>query len=187
MIAKESYIRRRKDIPEADFHRLCLFIETREQCEGLETFIESEKASVSTVYRGCKYPSMDLEIGNRYQHFNPLSSWSLNEDVAKKFAYSGEPQEWLFDEVRERLGYTDCDIQEGSPEWENLYYSFEPVVFVLESQEGVIVEEYVKHEMFQDEEEVILKQGNWIMTDIVDKYDVQGSRFVEVTLCEEKG
>lgn len=186
MIAKESYLWRMKDMQKEDFINLCLYIETREQSDALAEFVERDKQTVAVAYRGCKYPAIDLEIGNSYRHFLPLSSWSTNEDVAKRFAYSGEPPEELFEDLRERLGFSAGDIEEGSPDWEKLYYNFESVVFVLESPDGLIVEDYVKHEMFQNEAEVILKQGNWIMTDIVDKFDVEGSRFVEVTLREEK-
>lgn len=183
LVETPRYIQVVSDLTPDEIYYLSGFMETRDEFTCLVDLVTNKKRPVSQIFRGTQYRKKDLVLGETYAHWNMLSSWSLSQDVAIGFALDCYIPDDLVDSVLEELGHSLDDMTHESPEWSEVYAEFEDVVFVLNDTEGFVVEEHLVHDIFNHEKEVILNSGSWIMTDIVEKFNVDGNRFIEVTLA----
>lgn len=137
---------------------------------------KSEKVK-QPLYRGIKYRKEDLTIGAIYQHWNPISCWSLSKKVAVGFATMNCFSEELIESTALKRGYPAITKEI----YNEIAEEFLHVVFKIEGASGFVVNNHHFFYNFSEEQEVILYEGIWKISEIKEVY-VENSLYYEVTL-----
>lgn len=122
---------------------------------------EEKNEIVPEVYRGTKFKKCDLKIGGIYEHWNALSSWSLDKNVSLGFSLEDfVPAELNNNETEEIIS----------------------VLLIAQKQKGLVVNQYIEYGCFVNEKEVIIHSGKWIINEIAEKVK-DGKSYFEVHLA----
>ncbi|PLS19223.1 hypothetical protein CVD28_02095 [Bacillus sp. M6-12] len=122
---------------------------------------EEKQEFVPEVYRGTKIKKSDLKIGGIYQHWNSLSSWSLDESVSLGFGLEDFiPAELINGEKEELIS----------------------VLLIAQKQKGLIVNQHIEYGCFTNEKEVIIHSGKWVINEMQKKVK-DGKSYFEVHLA----
>lgn len=160
------------------------FIHRRDESSTLIQLMATRCSNVPVLYRGTQYRKNELEIGNIYEHWNRLSSWSTKEDVAIQFATDSYVPEDLIEEVVEELGYDLSELNHESDAWEEAYAEFKNVLFVVTNAEGFSINDHYQHPTFEKENEVIIDLGRWMMISMSEEKTSSGTHYTRVVLTE---
>lgn len=155
------------------------FLCSRMESDALTSTIISCSEPIGILYRGLMYRRKNLEKGRVYEHWNDVSSWSLKDEMAQRFACNNYVPEGLLEEVyQEKYGafknwHEIKDIDE-------IIEEFVPIVLVDKSGKGFYVNGHYPGNRFNIEEEVIVHQGKWIIESIEERTYLKKYNYYEV-------
>lgn len=176
MTSTHFYTMKQAVSPEQEIS-LLKFLDSRETDTHLLDLVLANQTFTTCLYRGIQYPLRDLLSGKAYKHWDTLSSWSTDEDVARQFHQQNYVPEHLVENMLIRRGVDMESIREYGTEWNEALEEFVPVIFVLRNESGFSVNAFVDHVAYSEEKEFILYEGEWRIEDVVETYDVYGQRF----------
>lgn len=175
------------DITEEESRDLDEFLGSRMDTPILVNMIEQRSEYVGTLYRGINYRKRDLKVGQFYEHWYELSSWSRKKEVAIRFALDDYIPEGCIDDVLEEWGVNPQTLPKDSDIWNEVNEQYAKIVLVFQNGYGFYVNRHLSHDPFSKEEEVIVKDGAWKMTAIKEKKNEKGQVYyeVQVSVAEE--
>lgn len=160
------------------------FIHRRDESATLIQLMSKRYSNAPVLFRGTQYRKKELEVGNIYEHWNRLSSWSIQEDVAIQFATDSYVPEDLLEEVVEELGYDTSELNHESDVWDEVYAEFTNVLFVVTDAKGFSINDHYQHPTFEKENEVIVDLGRWMMLSMSEEKTSSGTEYTRVVLTE---
>jgi hypothetical protein len=160
------------------------FLESRNDSPTLINLVQERSQYVGRVYRGIKFRKKDLQVGQLYEHWNELSSWTVKEEVSFWFASEDYVPEGLLDDLVEEWGYDPRTLPHDSSVWSKAYEEYVGIVLVCDEGFGFYVNEHLVHYQFSKEEEVIVRGGKWQFTTIKEKKNGKGQVYYEVRLSK---
>lgn len=182
-MANPTFYTLKQELSSAETKGILDFIDSRSTAPLFLNMVQQHQEVASTLYRGIFYPLAQLEKGEVYRHFDELSSWSTEFDVARSFHQFDYVPEGFVEEMAEKMGYLPSEINEyGNGGWTEARNQFVPVVFVVENQTGFYINNFIDHVHYSKEKEVVLLSEDWTIQDAVETYDVQGNKFYVVNL-----
>lgn len=144
------------------------FLGSRMETSILKMTVQEKSRPVGIVYRGINFRKKELQVGQIYRHWNDLSSWSKNQEIAIGFALDDYTPEVLLEEIAIELGYKATQLSDDVI-YDEVCQEFVQVVFRYKDGYGFDVNKFVKFERFSKEEEVIHFNGEWKIIRIQEK------------------
>lgn len=171
------------DLTDREARDLDEFLECSHNCSDILIQLLKERSKhVGRLYRGIKFRKRDLKVGYHYKHWSELSSWTVKEEASLWFACEDYIPDGLIDDVLEEWGH-DYNVTDNSI-WQKAYDEFVAVVLVVDDGFGFVVNDHLLHNQFSKEEEVIVKDGEWEFTSIIEKKNDEGKIYYEVCLSK---
>lgn len=168
------------ELSEIEVEDLVEFLGSRAETTLLQKVVQEKRKPVGTVFRGINFRKKNLVIGHTYQHWNSLSSWSKSKDVAVGFALEEYVPEGLLEEVATELGY-DPRRLEDTCIYDAVSQEIVQVVFCVPDGYGFDVNQFIHHETFSKEQEVIHYDGQWRIKNVLESHK-DGKTYYEVEL-----
>jgi hypothetical protein len=122
------------------------YLGTQNQRKGLYDLIQNLGEVVPRLYRGTMYFLDDVKVGHIYRHWNLVSSWSTEEQVATQFALGEYVPEELIDQMVRNKRFSLKDSN----------HLFVPIVLYCENVKGFVVNHHYKNHLYANENEVIV-------------------------------
>lgn len=181
--ANETYFHLKQELTPRQTQSILDFVNFRNTTNDDFSKLVQEHQEVSPVlYRGIHYPLKNLQIGMTYQHFESLSSWSTDFDVARSFNQGNDLLETFIEEMAVEMGFDLTNLESFGDDWQKAVNAFVDVVFTVKNQCGFSVNKFIDHAIYSPEKEFVIYEGEWTIVDVAENYDVHGQRFYLVEL-----
>lgn len=180
---KPNFYELKQELSETQLKSMLNFLDYRSNDPCFLQMVKEHHRYAPVLYRGIHYPLKKLEIGMSYSHFESLSSWSTEFDVARTFNLDTDLSEGFIEDMILEMGFDLMDTEAFSKNWEKAVNQFVEVVFKVKSQRGFPVNDFIDHPLYSSEKEFVLHNGIWTIVDVAETYDVQGRRFYLVELA----
>lgn len=132
----------------------------------LMNYVTTNSNQHDALYRGIMINKNSLKKGLSYKHWEKLVSWSIDIEVAKKFANNELVSIGAYYAAfEEKHGYADNNL--SLDELEEMYKDeFVKAVLYIENEEGFYINGFINDHEFSYEKEVIVNNNNYIIGDI---------------------
>lgn len=183
-ITAPSYYEVKKDLSLQETQSILDFVDFRNTTnDHFSKLVQEHQEFAPVLYRGIHYPLNKLQVGMTYKHFDSLSSWSTEFDVARSFNQGNDLLETFVEEMALEMGFDLTNLERFAENWQQAVDAFVDVVFTVKNQHGFSVNDFIDHALYSVEKEFVLYEGEWTIVDVAETYDVQGNRFYMVELA----